>query len=78
MIIREAKEMLKCERCTVFLLDLKMYDQVQKVNQKYENCATKQNLKKNKHLSMHCIERNIAAATKMQIKMANLNPHRST
>jgi uncharacterized C2H2 Zn-finger protein len=28
MIIREAKEMLKCERCTVFLLDLKMYDQV--------------------------------------------------
>ena len=27
-IIREAKDMLKCERCTVFLLDLKMYDQV--------------------------------------------------
>jgi len=28
-IIREAKDMLKCERCTVFLLDLKMYDQVE-------------------------------------------------
>ena len=27
-IIREAKDMLKCERCTIFLLDLKMYDQV--------------------------------------------------
>ncbi len=51
MIIREAKEMLKCERCTVFLLDLKMYDQVQKVNQKYANCAVQRiqnkiNLKK--------------------------------
>ncbi len=31
MIIREAKEMLKCERCTVFLLDLKMYDQVSQI-----------------------------------------------
>jgi hypothetical protein len=51
MIIREAKEMLKCERCTVFLLDLKMYDQVQKGNQKYADCATQRiqnkiNLKK--------------------------------
>ena len=27
-IIVEAKKMLKCERCTIFLLDLKMYDQV--------------------------------------------------
>ena len=28
MIITEAKEMLQCERCTVYLLDLKMYDEV--------------------------------------------------
>ena len=27
-IIMEAKELLKCERCTVYLLELKMYDQV--------------------------------------------------
>ena len=27
-IIVQAKEMLQCERCTIFLLDLKMYDQV--------------------------------------------------
>ena len=27
-IIAEAKDMLKCERCTVYLLDLKMYDEV--------------------------------------------------
>ena len=27
-IIREAKDLLKCERCTVYLLDLKMYDAV--------------------------------------------------
>ena len=27
-IITEAKELLKCERCTVYLLELKMYDQV--------------------------------------------------
>ena len=27
-IITEAKEMLKCQRCTVYLLDLKMYEQV--------------------------------------------------
>ena len=27
-IITEAKELLKCERCTVYLLDLKLYDQV--------------------------------------------------
>ena len=25
---REAKDMLKCERCTVFLLDLKIYEEV--------------------------------------------------
>ena len=30
-IIVEAKKMLKCERCTIFLLDLKMYDQVVKI-----------------------------------------------
>jgi hypothetical protein len=29
-IITEAKELLKCERCTVYLLELKMYDQVSK------------------------------------------------
>ncbi|XP_023335446.1 cGMP-specific 3',5'-cyclic phosphodiesterase, partial [Eurytemora carolleeae] len=29
MIITEAKEMLQCERCTVYLLDLKMYDEVE-------------------------------------------------
>ncbi len=27
-IITEAQEMLNCERCTVYLLDLKMYDEV--------------------------------------------------
>ncbi len=27
-IITEAKDMLNCERCTVYLLDLKMYDEV--------------------------------------------------
>ena len=27
-IIKQAKDMLKCQRCTVYLLDLKMYDQV--------------------------------------------------
>ena len=30
-IIVEAKKMLKCERCTIFLLDLKMYDQIEQV-----------------------------------------------
>lgn len=28
-IIVEAKKMLNCERCTIFLLDLKMYDQIE-------------------------------------------------
>ena len=28
-IIVEAKNMLNCERCTIFLLDLKMYDQIE-------------------------------------------------
>ena len=28
IIIKEAKEMLSCERCTVYLLDLGMYDEV--------------------------------------------------
>jgi len=28
-IIREAKDMLKCERCTVFLLDLKIYEELE-------------------------------------------------
>lgn len=27
-IITEAKDLLKCERCTVYLLDLKMYEEV--------------------------------------------------
>jgi hypothetical protein len=27
-IIKEAKDLLKCERCTFYLLDLKMYDAV--------------------------------------------------
>ena len=36
-IIVEAKKMLKCERCTIFLLDLKMYDQVSKIHQSYKN-----------------------------------------
>ena len=34
-IIVQAKEMLQCERCTIFLLDLKMYDQVRSIIQKY-------------------------------------------
>jgi cGMP-specific 3',5'-cyclic phosphodiesterase len=29
-IIKEAKDLLKCERCTFYLLDLKMYDAVSK------------------------------------------------
>ena len=27
-IITEAKSLLKCDRCTVYLLDLRMYDEV--------------------------------------------------
>ena len=27
-IIKEARSNLKCERCTIYLLDLKMYDEV--------------------------------------------------
>ena len=34
-IIVQAKEMLQCERCTIFLLDLKMYDQVRESRLQY-------------------------------------------
>ena len=41
MIITEAKDMLRCERCTVFLLDLKMYDQVNQCRHTKDSAKTK-------------------------------------
>ena len=41
MIITEAKEMLQCERCTVYLLDLKMYDEVRILTRGQNLCILK-------------------------------------
>ena len=37
-IIREAKDLLKCERCTFYLLDLKMYDAVSSAESHQDCC----------------------------------------